>query len=41
MTASGTTSESVRVTFGVKTTPMRVGYEEILRVWEEADGCRR
>lgn len=25
------------VTFGIKTTPMRVGYEEILRVWEEAD----
>ncbi|GAA2111715.1 LLM class flavin-dependent oxidoreductase [Kitasatospora saccharophila] len=25
------------VTFGVKTTPMRVGYPEILRVWEEAD----
>ncbi|MGW2420431.1 LLM class flavin-dependent oxidoreductase [Streptomyces sp. NPDC001709] len=25
------------VTFGVKTTPMRVGYDEILRVWEEAD----
>jgi alkanesulfonate monooxygenase SsuD/methylene tetrahydromethanopterin reductase-like flavin-dependent oxidoreductase (luciferase family) len=26
-----------RVTFGIKTTPMRVPYEEILRVWEEAD----
>ncbi|GLW57084.1 LLM class flavin-dependent oxidoreductase [Kitasatospora phosalacinea] len=25
------------VTFGVKTTPMRVSYPEILRVWEEAD----
>jgi alkanesulfonate monooxygenase SsuD/methylene tetrahydromethanopterin reductase-like flavin-dependent oxidoreductase (luciferase family) len=24
-------------TFGIKTTPMRVGYEEIVRVWEEAD----
>jgi alkanesulfonate monooxygenase SsuD/methylene tetrahydromethanopterin reductase-like flavin-dependent oxidoreductase (luciferase family) len=26
-----------RVTFGIKTTPMRVTYEEILRVWQEAD----
>ena len=26
-----------RVTFGIKTTPMRVPYEEILRVWQEAD----
>ncbi|MFC7642601.1 LLM class flavin-dependent oxidoreductase [Streptosporangium lutulentum] len=25
------------VTFGIKTTPMRVSYEEILRVWQEAD----
>ncbi|MER7754408.1 LLM class flavin-dependent oxidoreductase [Kitasatospora sp. NPDC097643] len=25
------------ITFGLKTTPMRVGYPEILRVWEEAD----
>ncbi|MBW8485394.1 LLM class flavin-dependent oxidoreductase [Actinomadura parmotrematis] len=25
------------VTFGVKTTPMRAGYQEILRVWQEAD----
>ncbi|MFE9428634.1 LLM class flavin-dependent oxidoreductase [Kitasatospora sp. NPDC006697] len=25
------------VTFGVKTTPMRVGYQDVLRVWEEAD----
>jgi alkanesulfonate monooxygenase SsuD/methylene tetrahydromethanopterin reductase-like flavin-dependent oxidoreductase (luciferase family) len=25
------------VTFGIKTTPMRVPYEEILRVWQEAD----
>jgi alkanesulfonate monooxygenase SsuD/methylene tetrahydromethanopterin reductase-like flavin-dependent oxidoreductase (luciferase family) len=25
------------VTFGIKTTPMRVTYEEILRVWQEAD----
>lgn len=27
-----------QVTFGIKTTPMRVPYEEILRVWQEADG---
>jgi alkanesulfonate monooxygenase SsuD/methylene tetrahydromethanopterin reductase-like flavin-dependent oxidoreductase (luciferase family) len=26
-----------RVTFGIKTTPMRVAYAEILRVWQEAD----
>jgi alkanesulfonate monooxygenase SsuD/methylene tetrahydromethanopterin reductase-like flavin-dependent oxidoreductase (luciferase family) len=26
-----------RVTFGIKTTPMRVTYEEISRVWQEAD----
>ncbi|MDX3226436.1 LLM class flavin-dependent oxidoreductase [Streptomyces sp. ME19-01-6] len=26
-----------QVTFGIKTTPMRVSYEEILRVWQEAD----
>lgn len=26
-----------RVTFGIKTTPMRASYEEILRVWQEAD----
>ncbi|MEY9872583.1 alkanesulfonate monooxygenase SsuD/methylene tetrahydromethanopterin reductase-like flavin-dependent oxidoreductase (luciferase family) [Streptacidiphilus sp. MAP12-33] len=25
------------LSFGVKTTPMRVGYDEILRVWQEAD----
>lgn len=25
------------VTFGIKTTPMRVSYEDVLRVWEEAD----
>ncbi|MFD8812773.1 LLM class flavin-dependent oxidoreductase, partial [Streptomyces sp. NPDC059627] len=25
------------VTFGIKTTPMRVPYEDILRVWQEAD----
>ncbi|KUM95808.1 luciferase [Streptomyces cellostaticus] len=25
------------VTFGIKTTPMRVTYDEILRVWQEAD----
>jgi len=25
------------VTFGVKTTPMRVSYEDVLRVWQEAD----
>lgn len=25
------------VTFGIKTTPMRVPYQDILRVWEEAD----
>ncbi|MGW7255141.1 LLM class flavin-dependent oxidoreductase [Streptomyces sp. NPDC054834] len=25
------------VTFGIKTTPMRVAYADILRVWEEAD----
>lgn len=25
------------VTFGVKTTPMRVPYQDVLRVWEEAD----
>lgn len=25
------------MTFGIKTTPMRVTYEEILRVWQEAD----
>ncbi|MFI1520034.1 LLM class flavin-dependent oxidoreductase [Kitasatospora cineracea] len=30
-------SVSPDVTFGVKTTPMRVSYPEILRVWEEAD----
>ncbi|MEU5877654.1 LLM class flavin-dependent oxidoreductase [Spirillospora sp. NPDC047279] len=27
----------MRVTFGVKTTPMHVGYADILRVWREAD----
>ncbi|MET9487006.1 LLM class flavin-dependent oxidoreductase [Nocardia sp. NPDC006630] len=27
-----------RIRFGVKTTPMRVGYQDILRVWEEIDG---
>jgi alkanesulfonate monooxygenase SsuD/methylene tetrahydromethanopterin reductase-like flavin-dependent oxidoreductase (luciferase family) len=27
-----------RVTFGLKTTPMHVAYEDILRVWQEADG---
>ncbi|MGW5202456.1 LLM class flavin-dependent oxidoreductase [Streptomyces spiralis] len=27
-----------RVTFGIKTTLMRVAYEDILRVWQEADG---
>ncbi|MGQ4601405.1 LLM class flavin-dependent oxidoreductase [Nocardia sp. R6R-6] len=27
----------VDIRFGVKTTPMRVGYDDILRVWEEAD----
>lgn len=26
-----------RVTFGVKTTPMHVDYDDILRVWQEAD----
>jgi alkanesulfonate monooxygenase SsuD/methylene tetrahydromethanopterin reductase-like flavin-dependent oxidoreductase (luciferase family) len=26
-----------RVSFGIKTTPMHVGYEDILRVWREAD----
>ena len=26
-----------RVTFGIKTTPMRVAYADILRVWQEAD----
>ncbi|MDH6114541.1 alkanesulfonate monooxygenase SsuD/methylene tetrahydromethanopterin reductase-like flavin-dependent oxidoreductase (luciferase family) [Kitasatospora sp. MAP12-15] len=26
-----------RVTFGIKTTPMRTSYEDILRVWQEAD----
>ncbi|HJQ48548.1 MAG TPA: LLM class flavin-dependent oxidoreductase [Amycolatopsis sp.] len=26
------------VRFGIKTTPMRVPYEDILRVWQEADG---
>lgn len=26
-----------RVTFGIKTTPMRVSYEDVLRVWQEAD----
>lgn len=25
------------VTFGIKTTPMRVPYQDILRVWQEAD----
>ncbi|GAA1245115.1 LLM class flavin-dependent oxidoreductase [Kitasatospora nipponensis] len=25
------------MTFGIKTTPMHVGYQEILRVWQEAD----
>ncbi|MFI0447229.1 LLM class flavin-dependent oxidoreductase [Actinomadura sp. 6N118] len=28
----------MRVTFGVKTTPMHVDYADILRVWQEADG---
>lgn len=27
-----------KVTFGVKTTPMHVEYEDIVRVWKEADG---
>jgi alkanesulfonate monooxygenase SsuD/methylene tetrahydromethanopterin reductase-like flavin-dependent oxidoreductase (luciferase family) len=26
-----------RITFGIKTTPMHVAYEDILRVWQEAD----
>ncbi|GAA5158901.1 MULTISPECIES: LLM class flavin-dependent oxidoreductase [Amycolatopsis] len=26
--------------FGIKTSPMHVGYEEIRRVWQEADGLR-
>ncbi|MEZ0092954.1 LLM class flavin-dependent oxidoreductase [Streptacidiphilus sp. EB129] len=26
-----------RVTFGIKTTPMRVAYQDILRIWQEAD----
>jgi alkanesulfonate monooxygenase SsuD/methylene tetrahydromethanopterin reductase-like flavin-dependent oxidoreductase (luciferase family) len=28
----------MNVRFGIKTTPMHVGYEDILRVWQEADG---
>lgn len=27
----------IQLTFGVKTTPMRATYDEIRRVWEEAD----
>jgi alkanesulfonate monooxygenase SsuD/methylene tetrahydromethanopterin reductase-like flavin-dependent oxidoreductase (luciferase family) len=27
-----------RLSFGIKTTPAHVGYDEVLRVWEEADG---
>jgi alkanesulfonate monooxygenase SsuD/methylene tetrahydromethanopterin reductase-like flavin-dependent oxidoreductase (luciferase family) len=30
-------SDQHQVTFGIKTTPMRVPYEEISRVWQEAD----
>jgi alkanesulfonate monooxygenase SsuD/methylene tetrahydromethanopterin reductase-like flavin-dependent oxidoreductase (luciferase family) len=29
---------NVSVRFGIKTTPMHTGYEEIVRVWQEADG---
>ena len=29
---------NVSVKFGIKTTPMRVAYEDVLRVWQEADG---
>ncbi|WP_030178114.1 LLM class flavin-dependent oxidoreductase [Streptomyces sp. NRRL S-813] len=32
-----TRHQQSRVTFGIKTTPMRVAYEDILRVWQEAD----
>jgi alkanesulfonate monooxygenase SsuD/methylene tetrahydromethanopterin reductase-like flavin-dependent oxidoreductase (luciferase family) len=32
------TSNAGRVSFGVKTSQMGLGYEEILRVWREADG---
>jgi alkanesulfonate monooxygenase SsuD/methylene tetrahydromethanopterin reductase-like flavin-dependent oxidoreductase (luciferase family) len=28
----------MNVSFGIKTAPMRVGYEDIARVWQEADG---
>ncbi|WP_052850844.1 LLM class flavin-dependent oxidoreductase [Streptomyces avicenniae] len=27
-----------RLSFGIKTTPAHVGYEDVLRVWQEADG---
>ncbi|MFJ4674742.1 LLM class flavin-dependent oxidoreductase [Kitasatospora sp. NPDC088783] len=32
-----TDQQQDRVTFGIKTTPMRVAYEDVLRVWQEAD----
>jgi len=28
---------TTRLSFGIKTTPMRVGYDDIVRVWREAD----
>ncbi|MDH6135720.1 alkanesulfonate monooxygenase SsuD/methylene tetrahydromethanopterin reductase-like flavin-dependent oxidoreductase (luciferase family) [Kitasatospora sp. MAA4] len=37
MTASPLTHHQDRLTFGIKTTPMRVSYQDILRVWQEAD----